>query len=101
VALFLIGAALAVANGALAGSVGADGQTPTANDDAGPARDRDRAFAEIQYVDVGQGDAVVMRVGDAFVVNDAGQFNVEGVDPRCGHENQLDLALFCTRAAPA
>lgn len=36
--------------------------------------------SEIQFVDVGQGDGVVMRIGGKVVVSDAGQFNVQSVD---------------------
>ena len=36
--------------------------------------------SEIQFVDVGQGDGVVMRLGDKVIVSDAGQFNVQSVD---------------------
>jgi beta-lactamase superfamily II metal-dependent hydrolase len=35
---------------------------------------------EIQFVDVGQGDGVVMRIGGKVIVSDAGQFNVQSVD---------------------
>jgi competence protein ComEC len=96
VALFLIGAALAVADEVLASSAAADGGSTTADDDAARGRDRNGPFAEIRYVDVGQGDAVVMRVGDAFVVNDAGQFNAEGVDAALRQlgARRIDIAIL-------
>jgi beta-lactamase superfamily II metal-dependent hydrolase len=35
---------------------------------------------EIRFVDVGQGDGVVMRIGDKVIVSDAGQFNLTSLD---------------------
>jgi len=32
------------------------------------------------FVDVGQGDGVVMRIGSKIVVSDAGQFKYENID---------------------
>lgn len=36
--------------------------------------------AEIRFVDVGQGDAVVMRIGNKLIVSDVGESNVEAVN---------------------
>ncbi len=39
-----------------------------------------RAKDEIRFVDVGQGDGVVMRIGSRLIVSDAGMFNLASVD---------------------
>ncbi len=48
--------------------VGAASGSPTVNN------------AEIRFVDVGQGDGVVMRIGGKVILSDAGQFNLATVD---------------------
>lgn len=52
---------------------------------------------EIDYVDVGQGDGVVMRIGGEFIVSDAGQHNVAAVDAalhQLGATNVVDVAIL-------
>jgi beta-lactamase superfamily II metal-dependent hydrolase len=36
--------------------------------------------AEIRFVDVGQGDGVVMRIGNKLIVSDVGEHNIEAVN---------------------
>ncbi len=43
---------------------------------AAPARSAAQADARIVFVDVGAGDGVVIRVGDAVVLSDAGELNI-------------------------
>jgi competence protein ComEC len=52
--------------------------------------------SEIQFVDVGQGDGVVMRIGGKVVVSDAGQFNVQSVDSalRAIGATAIDFAIL-------
>lgn len=55
------------------------------------------AGAEIDYVDVGQGDGVVMRIGGQFIVSDAGQHNVAAIDAalhQLGATNMIDIAIL-------
>src|SRR5262245_35194892 len=51
---------------------------------------------EIRFVDVGQGDGVVLRVGSAIVVSDAGEFHPERVDAalRAVGAKQIDVAIL-------
>jgi hypothetical protein len=63
VLFFLIAAGLAVADEALGSSERANGPTAT-----------------ISYVDVGQGDGVVIRIGTKIIVSDAGELNPQSVD---------------------
>jgi competence protein ComEC len=52
---------------------------------------------EIDYVDVGQGDGVVMRIGGEFIVSDAGQHNVAAVDSalhQLGATTAVDVAIL-------
>jgi beta-lactamase superfamily II metal-dependent hydrolase len=81
-AFFVIAAGLSVADEAFGAAPPA---SAAAADDAGAGpgvaeESRAQPLAEISYVDVGQGDGVVMRVGRTFVVSDAGEYNAEGVD---------------------
>jgi competence protein ComEC len=52
--------------------------------------------SEIQFVDVGQGDGVVMRIGGKVIVSDAGQFNVQSVDAalRAIGATAIDFAIL-------
>ena len=52
--------------------------------------------SEIQFVDVGQGDGVVMRVGGKVIVSDAGQFNVQSMDAalRAIGAKAIDFAIL-------
>jgi competence protein ComEC len=52
--------------------------------------------SEIQFVDVGQGDGVVMRIGGKVIVSDAGQFNVQSVDAalRAVGAKAIDFAIL-------
>jgi competence protein ComEC len=52
--------------------------------------------SEIQFVDVGQGDGVVMRIGGKVIVSDAGQFNVQSVDAalRAIGAQAIDFAIL-------
>jgi competence protein ComEC len=52
--------------------------------------------AKIIYVNVGQGDAVVMRIGGRIIVSDAGEHRVENVDEalRSLGATQIDVALL-------
>jgi competence protein ComEC len=52
--------------------------------------------SEIQFVDVGQGDGVVMRIGGKVIVSDAGQFNVQSVDAalRAIGAKAIDFAIL-------
>jgi competence protein ComEC len=55
------------------------------------------AGADIDYVDVGQGDGVVMRIGGQFIVSDAGQHNVAAVDAalhQLGATETIDVAIL-------
>jgi competence protein ComEC len=54
------------------------------------------AASEIQFVDVGQGDGVVMRIGGKVVVSDAGQFNLQSVDAalRAIGATAIDFAIL-------
>ncbi len=68
-------------------------ETTTAAERQGENRDRD----EIDYVDVGQGDGVVIRIGGQLIVSDAGQHNVEAVDAtlqRLGASKVIDVAIL-------
>jgi competence protein ComEC len=61
------------------------------------ARNGKTLTSKISFVDVGQGDGVVMRIGGAFVVSDAGQFNVEKVDAalrKLGATSTIDVAIL-------
>jgi competence protein ComEC len=52
---------------------------------------------EIDYVDVGQGDGVVMRIGGKFILSDAGQHNVSDVDTalhNLGASKVIDVAIL-------
>jgi competence protein ComEC len=52
---------------------------------------------EIAYVDVGQGDGVVMRIGGRFIVSDAGQRNADAVERelvRLGAKKTIDFAIL-------
>ena len=65
--------------------------------DAATARTASTAAAKIVFVDVGQGDGVVMRVGGEVVVSDAGEFNVESVDRalrELGARGTIDVAIL-------
>ncbi|MEA2445699.1 MAG: competence protein ComEC, partial [Thermoleophilales bacterium] len=62
-----------------------------------PAQPTKPAPAEIDYVDVAQGDGVVMRIGGRFIVSDAGQRNVGAVDEalkRLGADKTIDVAIL-------
>lgn len=52
--------------------------------------------SEIEFVDVGQGDGVVMRIDDKVIVSDAGQFNVQSVDAalRAIGAKAIDFAIL-------
>lgn len=52
--------------------------------------------SQIQFVDVGQGDGVVMRIGGKVIVSDAGQFNVQSVDAalRAIGAKAIDFAIL-------
>jgi beta-lactamase superfamily II metal-dependent hydrolase len=53
--------------------------------------------AKIVYVNVGQGDAVVMRIGRKIIVSDAGEHRVENVDEALRSltdEKRIDVAIF-------
>ena len=79
VLFFLVAAGLAVANEALASS-----------------QRTSRPSAVISYVDVGQGDGVVMRIGKKIIVSDAGELNPESVDKelrRLG-ATRIDVAIL-------
>jgi competence protein ComEC len=56
------------------------------------------AGAEIDYVDVGQGDGVAMRIGGRYILSDAGQHNVDVVEhalERLGATNKtIDVAIL-------
>jgi len=76
--LFAVGG-LMVADEAV-GSSGASGQ----------------ALATVKFVDVGQGDGVVMRVGSQIIVSDAGELNPQNVDAAL-HEvgaKRIDVAIL-------
>ena len=66
--------------------------TPTASAPAVHAT----TASEIQFVDVGQGDGVVMRIGGKVIVSDAGQFNVQSVDAalRAIGAKAIDFAIL-------
>ena len=57
---------------------------------------RTTSASEIQFVDVGQGDGVVMRIGGKVIVSDAGQFNVQSVDTalRAIGAKAIDFAIL-------
>ena len=57
---------------------------------------RTTSASEIQFVDVGQGDGVVMRIGGKVVVSDAGQFNLQSVDAalRAIGAKAIDFAIL-------
>jgi competence protein ComEC len=57
---------------------------------------RTTTASEIQFVDVGQGDGVVMRIGGKVIVSDAGQFNVQSVDAalRAIGAKAIDFAIL-------
>lgn len=63
---------------------------------AAPARVDVAQEATIIFVDVGQGDAVVMKVGGKVVVSDAGEFNLENVDNALGRvgATRIDVAIL-------
>jgi competence protein ComEC len=52
--------------------------------------------AKISFVDVGQGDGVVMRIGTKIVVSDAGQFKYENIDAALHAlgAKQVDVAIL-------
>ena len=52
--------------------------------------------AQISFVDVGQGDGVVMRIGSKIVVSDAGQFKYENIDAALHSlgAKQVDVAIL-------
>jgi competence protein ComEC len=52
--------------------------------------------AKISFVDVGQGDGVVMRIGSKIVVSDAGQFKYANVDAALNAlgAKQIDVAIL-------
>lgn len=55
------------------------------------------APAKIAFVDVGQGDGVVMRIGGTIVVSDAGEFNADEVDRTLrslGAGRTIDVAIM-------
>jgi competence protein ComEC len=56
------------------------------------------AGAEIDYVDVGQGDGVAMRIGGRYILSDAGQHNVDAVEgalEQLGAKNKtIDVAIL-------
>jgi competence protein ComEC len=56
------------------------------------------AGGEIDYVDVGQGDGVAMRIGGRYILSDAGQHNVDAVEhalERLGATNKtIDVAIL-------
>lgn len=59
-----------------------------------PAR---AAPAEIRFVDVGQGDGVVMRIGGKVILSDAGQFNLASVDAALhdlGASTTIDVVIL-------
>lgn len=77
------------------------GNNSTADSAASPAPPASHlasaAGDEIDYVDVGQGDGVVMRIGGEFIVSDAGQHNVAAVDAalhQLGATNVVDVAIL-------
>lgn len=57
---------------------------------------RTTTASEIQFVDVGQGDGVVMRIDGKVIVSDAGQFNVQSVDAalRAIGAKAIDFAIL-------
>ena len=57
---------------------------------------RTTTASEIQFVDVGQGDGVVMRIGGKVIVSDAGQFNVQSIDAalRAIGAKSIDFAIL-------
>jgi competence protein ComEC len=84
VAFFLLAVGLTIAGRAIAAPrtaalahTGSTGGTPLPGENE---LRRQRAPAEIDFVDVGQGDAVVMRIGRWFIVSDAGNKHVARVD---------------------
>lgn len=103
---FAIAAALAIADEALGSN--ADSGSPAgavSNGTGAPAeptattRRQDRRaqpFAEISFVDVGQGDGVVMRIGGKVIVSDVGEFKIENIDTelrRLG-ATKIDVAIL-------
>jgi len=76
---FLIAAGLAVADEAL-----------------GSSQRTSRPSAVISYVDVGQGDGVVMRIGKRIIVSDAGELNPESVDKELRElkATRIDVAIL-------
>jgi competence protein ComEC len=52
---------------------------------------------EIDYVDVGQGDGVVMRIGGKFILSDVGEHNVDAVNDALhslGATKVIDVAIL-------
>jgi competence protein ComEC len=101
VAFLAIAAGLAIADEAFGAGGNAAVPSADADTDGGAAQDdrdekRRRAFAEVSFVDVGQGDAVAVRVGDTVVLVDAGRERAENVDSelrRLGAE-RIDVAVL-------
>ncbi len=52
--------------------------------------------AKIAFVDVGQGDGVVMKIGAKIIVSDAGQFNYENIDAALNAvgATRIDVAIL-------
>jgi beta-lactamase superfamily II metal-dependent hydrolase len=92
---FALAAGLVIADRAFAGATGFQTGTTWSNETqednfkANPA-------VEIRYVNVGQGDGVVIRVGKTIVVSDAGQNNPEAVDAALHTlgAKQIDVAIL-------
>jgi competence protein ComEC len=86
--------AAAVGSGHAAGPQGGSGASVASTAALGAAP----AGAQIDYVDVGQGDGVAMRIGGRFMLSDAGQRNVEAVEQaleRLGAKNKtIDVAIL-------
>lgn len=92
---FVIAAALAIADEALGSNTGTSSDEQ-ATSGRGRGTRQSRPFAEISYVDVGQGDGVVMRVGGKIIVSDVGEFKVESIDSelkRLG-ATKIDVAIL-------
>lgn len=83
VAFFLLAVGLTIAGRAIASPPAAAISQSASTDDTPQAdgeEQRQRMAAEIDFVDVGQGDAIVMRVGGLFIVSDAGDKHAARVD---------------------
>jgi competence protein ComEC len=69
----------------------------TSGGETSPAPAAPTAPAKIAFVDVGQGDGVVMRIGGTIVVSDAGEFHPERVDRTLrslGAGRTIDVAIM-------